>query len=45
MNYGNNFNSARSSLLSDKIRSVSSLDDSRGIILEELGGTYHHGIE
>jgi len=45
MDYGNNFNSARSSFLSDKIKSLSSLDESRGIILEELGGTYHHGIE
>ncbi len=38
-----NTQSSRSSFLSDKIRSVSSLNDSRDIILEELGGTYHHG--
>lgn len=44
MNYHANYNnSAKSSLLSDKTNSISSLNDSRGIILENLDGTYHHG--
>ena len=38
-----NANSAKHSLLSDRRDSVSSLNESRGIIVENPDGTYHHG--
>jgi len=46
MNFNENRNySNRSSLLSERIKSISSLNDSREIILENLNGTYSHGIK
>lgn len=39
MNYA-----SRGSFLSEKLEGLSSLNESRGIILENFDGTYHHGI-
>jgi len=45
MDFNENKNySNRSSLLSERIKSIPSLNDSREIVLENLNGTYSHGI-